>query len=198
VTRRGAGLAGLALASAVSLGACGGGSHGAATAAVPARLAAESRPLGAQARFHPPASAAAVPQCRGELGPRVAAHVELFAENRVVVIPAGVGTQGPRRLFAGRVVGARCFGQLVTLEPTGVVLVRPGRKVPLADLFRSWGLRLTSRKLAGFRGRVRVYVDGRERSADPRSVTLTRHAEIVLEVGPHVPPHRQFLFPPPY
>jgi hypothetical protein len=161
-------------------------------------LAAESRPLGAQARFHPPASAAAVAQCRGELGPRVATHVELFAENRVVVIPAGVGTQGPRRLFAGRVVGARCFGRLVTLEPTGVVLVRPGREVRLAELFRSWGLGLTSRELAGFRGRVRVYVDGRERAADPRSVTLTRHAEIVLEVGPYVPPHRQFLFPRPY
>jgi hypothetical protein len=25
---------------------------------------------------------------------------------------------------------------------------------------------------------------------------LTRHAEIVLEVGPPVPPHRIYLFPP--
>lgn len=190
-------LAGLALLPALALGACGA-SKQASTTAVPARLAAQSRPIGAQARFHPPAGATAVAQCRAGLGSRVAAHVELFARNRVVVIPAGIGTQGPRRLFAGRVVGAHCFGGLVTLEPTGVVLVRPGGDARLADLFRSWGLRLTPRELAGFRGRVRVYVDGRERAVDPRTVTLTRHAEIVLEVGPYVPPHSQFLFPRPY
>jgi len=27
-------------------------------------------------------------------------------------------------------------------------------------------------------------------------VPLTRHAEIVLEVGPHVPPHSSYMFPP--
>jgi dihydroxyacid dehydratase/phosphogluconate dehydratase len=30
----------------------------------------------------------------------------------------------------------------------------------------------------------------------PGAVPLTRHAEIVLEVGPHVPPHSSYAFPP--
>jgi len=44
---------------------------------------------------------------------------------------------------------------------------------------------------------VRAYVDGRRwtRTA-PAAIPLTRHAEIVLELGPYVPPHRSFTFPP--
>jgi hypothetical protein len=39
-------------------------------------------------------------------------------------------------------------------------------------------------------------VNGRRVHAPPPSVPLTRHAEIVLEVGPHVPPHSSYAFPP--
>jgi hypothetical protein len=41
-----------------------------------------------------------------------------------------------------------------------------------------------------------VFVGGRERRGPPGEVPLTRHAEIVLEVGPHVPPHPAYHFPP--
>jgi hypothetical protein len=41
-----------------------------------------------------------------------------------------------------------------------------------------------------------VYVDGKPWSGSPENVPLSPHAEIVLEVGPHVPPHSSYTFPP--
>jgi hypothetical protein len=122
--------------------------------------------------------------------------VELFARNRVVLVAAGIGVRGPVTWSGGRIIGARCYGNLVTLEPTGVVLVRPGARATLADLFDAWGQTLTTQRLLSFGGRVSVYVDGRPRPGPPGSVPLRRHAEIVVEVGPRVPPHPAYHFPP--
>jgi hypothetical protein len=126
--------------------------------------------------------------------------VEVFAANRVLLLPAGIGTKPPRDLLDGRVVRAACYGQLVTLDPTGVVLVRPGAQPTLGALFRSWGQPLSTTRLASFTApagtRVTVFVDGRPWHGTPAAVPLTRRAEIVLEVGPHVPPHQSYTFPP--
>jgi hypothetical protein len=126
--------------------------------------------------------------------------VELFAANRVVLVAAGIGTRPPRSFASGRLSGAGCYGELVTLDPTGLVLVAPGARDTIADLFRSWGEPVSSRRLASFTapagGRVRVFVDGRPWPGPPERVPLRRHAEIVLEVGPYVPPHASYEFPP--
>ncbi len=91
---------------------------------------------------------------------------------------------------------AGCFGELVTLDPTGTVYFRPGAHLTLGDLFGAWGQTLSATRIASFSGgRVRVYVDGKARSGSPRVVPLKDGEEIVLEVGPHVPPHRGFRFP---
>jgi hypothetical protein len=126
-------------------------------------------------------------------------HVELFAANRVVLVASGIGTLPPRAFSLGRIAAARCYGSIVTLEPTGLVLVRPGSRLSLSDLFRSWGQLLSTHRLASFRApvgtRVTVFVDGRRWHGQPGSVPLTRHAEIVLEIGPHIPPHPSYTFP---
>ena len=102
--------------------------------------------------------------------------------------------------MTGRITRASCYGALVTLDPTGLVLVRPGASLTVATLFRSWGQPLSATRLASFRAapgtRVTVFVDGRPWPGAPGAVPLTRHAEIVLEVGPHVPPHSSYAFPP--
>jgi hypothetical protein len=43
---------------------------------------------------------------------------------------------------------------------------------------------------------VRVFVDGRAWHGPPGRVPLVAHSEIVLEVGPYVPPHSRYTFPP--
>ncbi len=171
-----------------------------ATPAPPAALVAEARPIGRGPRFQPAVSGPVLGTCTRRLGPRDGVHIEVFAANRVVLIPTGIGTRAPLQLSAGRITGARCYGELVTLDPTGVVLVRAGTHPVLADLFRSWGEPLSGRRLASFSASagaaVAVFVDGRPWRGPPGAVPLRRHSEIVLEVGPHVPPHAAYTFPP--
>jgi len=116
-------------------------------------------------------------------GARFRVHLELFAERRVIVVPAGIG-----------LARGGCRYPVRTRTPTGVVeAARPG--VTLGDLFAVWGRRLGPRRLLSFAGRVRVYVGGRRRPGDPRTLVLAPRAEIVVEVGAYVAPHRSYVFP---
>jgi hypothetical protein len=167
--------------------------------AIPRQLLAEARPIGRGPRFRPPATGPVVGACARALGPRYGVHVEVFGANRVVIVPAGIGIRPPVGLSAGRISSAGCYGSLVTLDPTGLVLVRPGSGVSLSDLFRAWGQPLSPRRLASFTAPghrpITVFVDGRRWNGSLGRVPLTRHGEIVLEVGPYVPPHSAYTFP---
>ena len=181
--------------------ACGSSDRSATTPApLPAALVAEARPIGRGAAFQPPFNGPVLGACTRHLGARVGVHIEVFAANRVVLIPAGIGTRPPRRLLSGRIARAGCYGELVTLDPTGLVLIRPGVRARLADLFRSWGQPLTAERLLSFHPstgqHVEAFVDGHRWGGPPERVPLRPHAEIVLEVGPHVPPHAGYTFPP--
>ena len=127
-------------------------------------------------------------------------HLEVFAANRVVLVPAGIGTRPPRTMFASRITRARCYGDVVTIDPTGLLLVHPGVRLTVASVFRAWGQPLSTSRIASFTAGpgqpVSAFVNGRPRGGSPGSVPLTRHAEIVLEIGPHVPPHSFYTFPP--
>ena len=172
---------------------------GPAATSIPSSLLSQARPIGTGPRFHPPVTGPVIGQCTRALGPRDGIHVEVFAADRVLLLPAGIGVKPPRTLLDGRVTSAGCYGALVTLDPTGLVLVRPGAALTLGTLFRSWGQPLSPTRLTSFRApagaEVTVYVNGRLWPGAPSAVPLTRHAEIVLEVGPHVPPHQSYAFP---
>jgi hypothetical protein len=166
---------------------------------IPASLLAGERPIGRGPRFQPPNAGTVTGRCSPTLGAREQAHVELFGANRVVLLAAGIGTRSPRRFSDGRLVRAACFGDIVTLDPTGTVYFRTGtHRLTLGDLFDAWGQRLTTTRIASFSGTgpVRVYVNGHARGGNPRRIPLTAGAEVVLEIGPHVPPHTHFPFPP--
>jgi hypothetical protein len=196
----------VALGAAIVSAGCGSMARPTVTHSAPpaaaalAALVREARPIGRAPSFHPPVRGPVIGACRPRLGLRHGVHIEIFAANRVVLLAAGIGTRPPRRRSEGRIASARCYGSLVTLEPTGVVLVSPGPVLRLASVFRAWGQPLSSGRLASFtagRGRrVQVFVDGRRWSGPPGAVPLRAHAEIVLEVGPRVPPHSHYTFPP--
>jgi len=145
-------------------------------------LALVPTPIGAGPQYHPkPAMHAPCAGSVGLTGRRV--HLELFANNRVIIIPPRVGVRSER-----------CRASLWTVDPTGIVhFDRPAR---LGGLFSVWGRRLTPGRLLSFRGRVRLYVNGVRRRGDPRTLELRDGDEVVLEVGPFIPPHRSYLFPP--
>jgi hypothetical protein len=191
---------GVAVAVAAACGPASQAGRRPADPAIPSALLSQARPIGVGPRFHPPAAGRVSGPCAIALGPRDAVHVEVFAANRVVLLPAGIGTGPPRATLDGRITVAHCYGALVTLDPTGLVLVRPDVRLTLGTLFNAWGEPLSPSRLASFtaaRGsEVTVFVDGRQWRAAPAAVPLTRHAEIVLEVGPRVPPHSSYAFPP--
>jgi hypothetical protein len=120
-------------------------------------------------RYHPPAIHA---RCDHAAPNRV--HLELFANGRVVLIPAPIG----------------CW----TRDPTGTLHYRGAPT--LGDFFREWRQRLTPTRLLSFTGRVRLYRNGVRLGGDPRRLPLRDGDELVLEVGPYVPPHSSYLFPP--
>ena len=159
-------------------------------------------PIGVGAGFRiaaaPPAVLAGRPvgrfRCGRSDGPRVGVHIELFVRRQVLIVPAGVGVARPWRGHLAQLTPGGCTYPARTLEPTGVIEVSPGAGLTLGDVFRLWGQPLGPRRLAGFRGRVLAFVDGRRRYGDPGGIPLTRHAQIVLEVGGYVPPHPRYLF----
>ena len=116
-------------------------------------------------------------------GQRQLAHIELFAKRRALLLPPGIGA------------APGCTYPVRTTSPTGVVEYVAAARPTLGDVFDVWGQPLTARGFAGFRGEVSAWVGGRRWHGDPRAIPLRRHAEIVVEVGGYIPPHRFFLFP---
>jgi hypothetical protein len=161
-----------------------------------ALLLAVPVPIGTGPRYHPARAARSVPglACSARETPRFGVHVELFANRRVVIVPAGIGVVPPLRRDGAYVLGGRCSYPLRTREPTGVVEVSTSARLSLGDLFGVWGQPLSAVRLSGFTGQVRAYVDGKPWTGDVRAIPLVRHAEIVLEVGGYVRPHRFFVF----
>lgn len=160
-------------------------------------------PIGAGPRYHPSAAPttirAARPVASYRCGPdatRFRVHLELFANRRAVVVPAGIGVAAPYVQEGGDVHPGGCVYALHTMAPTGVVEVGV-RGATVGDLFRVWGRRLGAHRLLSFASqtRVRVFVGGSEQSGDPRLIRLTSHAQIVLEIGGYVAPHPSYLFP---
>ena len=159
-------------------------------------------PIGVGVRYRLAAAPAPVRAGRAYAGMRcsaartgwAAAHVEVFANRRVLLVPAGIGMAAPLRRDGAYIVAARCSYPLRTVAPTGVVQVARGARATVGDLFAVWGQRLTADRVARFRGRVRAFVGGRRWRHAVQMIPLRRHAEIVLEVGGYVPPHHFFLF----
>jgi hypothetical protein len=135
-------------------------------------------------------------RCRRGGRPRHGAHLEIFANRRVVIIPSGIGVAPPLARRGAYVVAGHCSYPVRTIEPTGVIQLERGVRVTLGAFFAVWGRRLSRARLLSFRGRVRAFVGGRPWRGDPARITLTRHAEVSLEIGGYVPPRVGYRFRP--
>ncbi|HEY7398179.1 MAG TPA: hypothetical protein VH538_07755 [Gaiellaceae bacterium] len=147
-------------------------------------------PIGPGPRYRPPArklDGRAVGRLTCASGGRsFQVHVEVFVNRRVVIVPAGIGRT------------SQCDYPVRTRTPIGVLDVVRRTRATIGDLFRLWGQPLTRHRIASFHSSlpVRAYVGGRRVRGDAAGVPLTPNAQIVVELGGYVPPHRSFLFPP--
>jgi hypothetical protein len=133
--------------------------------------------------------------CAAPAASRYGVHLELFVDGWVVLVPSGIGIRRPWVGSVPYVESGACEHAILTREPTGVIEVaQPGRT--LADLFRIWGEPLGPDGFARYRGAVTAHVDGRLWKGDPAAIPLSRHAQIVLQVGrPRIRPHVVYTFP---
>jgi hypothetical protein len=160
-------------------------------------------PMGVGRAYHPSvpsnyaAGTIAGMRCGHRAQRRSAVHVEVFANRRVVLLPAGIGIAPPYRRVDGQLAG-RCTYPAVTHDPTGVVQVLTAGKLTLGDVFSLWGQPLSRQRLVGFSGHVSAFVNGRRITRDPREIVLEPRQEIVLEIRGYIPPHSTYSFPEEY
>jgi hypothetical protein len=120
--------------------------------------------------------------CDAQEGQRIHIHQHL------VIIDHGKTVDIPPRV--GQPTAKRCIYWLHTHTPDGIIHIEApkDRSFTLGDFFMVWGQPLTrstvARARAAKRESLRVWVNGKRYSGDPRSVPLTAHADIVIQVGP--------------
>jgi hypothetical protein len=107
-------------------------------------------------------------------------HVAIFDHGKSVPIPDDVG----------RPLVAQCFYWLHTHTPDGIVHIEsPNFKTfTLGNFFDVWGEPLGTTGVAGAKPKsgehVAVWVDGRPYTGNPRTIELTQHLDVTIEVGP--------------
>jgi hypothetical protein len=124
------------------------------------------------------------------------AHLTIYVSGVRQVVPAGVGIPGPQQVVNGFVEGGKCLYWLHTHDTTGVIHIEsPARRVyTLGQLFDIWGWPLSGTQVGGASGHVTVFLNGKRFAGDPRSIKLTPHAVIQLDVGKVISP-QPFTFP---
>jgi len=113
-------------------------------------------------------------------------HAELmvFVAGESRVIPEGIGIVG-------------CFYWLHSHTRDGIIHIESpvDRIYSLGNYFDIWKQPLSTTQVGPATGAVNAYVNGVRFSGDPRSIPLTPHAIIQLNVSSEVPAHT-FTFPP--
>jgi len=124
----------------------------------------------------------------------VHAHLSLFLKGEQIAIPYGIGIVRPFQVNNGFVGMGSGIYWLHTHDATGIIHVESpdNRTYTLGQFFDIWGQTLNVREVAGLKGEVRAYVDGKRYFGDPRGIVLSAHTQITLEMG------APFVAPPVY
>lgn len=120
--------------------------------------------------------------CDAQEGQRIHIHQHLVIldHGKLVGIPALVGIP----------TGKRCLYWVHTHTPDGIIHIEApkDRSFTLGDFFNVWGQPLSpssaSGARAGKREKVKVWVNGKVYTKNPRTISLLAHTDIVIQVGP--------------
>jgi hypothetical protein len=127
----------------------------------------------------------------------VHAHLALFSKGQQLAIPYGIGIVKPFQVNNGFVgMGAGIYW-LHTHDATGIIHVESpdDRTYTLGNFFDIWGEPLSAHEVAGLRGTVRAFADGKPYTGNPRDIVLGAHTQITLEVGSPTVPPPVYVFP---
>ena len=132
----------------------------------------------------------------------VHAHLDVFVNGRVVLVPAGLGidTTNPAVITDksqnGLVTGAGlqqvcdqpCISPLHTHDLSGVLHTETKTPQPnhLGGLFTEWAVRLTPHCVGGYckpGTPIGFYVNGKKWTGDPRQIELSDLREIAVVIG---------------
>jgi hypothetical protein len=107
-------------------------------------------------------------------------HLVIFDHGKQVAIPPNVGQPTVKR----------CIYWLHTHTPDGIIHIEApnDRSFTLGDFFQVWGQPLghsiaaTAHAAKG--AQLKVWVDGKPFTGDPRTIALKAHTDIVIQAGP--------------
>jgi hypothetical protein len=115
-------------------------------------------------------------------------HLTILDHGKEVAIPENVG-QRPL---------SRCLYWVHTHTPDGIIHIEApkDRAFTLGDFFKVWGQPLSKTQAASAQAakgtRLKIWVDGKPFTADPASIKLGEHTDIVIESGPPFPKPPRF------
>ncbi|HET9073281.1 MAG TPA: hypothetical protein VFN48_01765 [Solirubrobacteraceae bacterium] len=132
-----------------------------------------------------------------QLAYRTYVHLQVTVRGHRRALPGGIGLVEPHPSVASDNTTTTysqtlCSYWLSTSAANGVIRVQspvPAR-FTLGEFFDVWGQPLSRNRVAGARGPVRAFVNGRRWTASPRTIPLREHEEIGLAVGRPVPRFR--------
>jgi hypothetical protein len=129
-----------------------------------------------------------------QLAYHIHSHLQVYVDGQPRALPGAIGLIGPvaQQTAFGPFYGARqCYYWLHTHTNDGVIHIEsPSKRVyTLGNFFDEWRQPLSRTQVAGNKGKVTAFVDGKPWTEDPRAIPLVAHAAIQLDVGsPSVAP----------
>ncbi len=206
----------LASAIAIGLSACGGTSTtssttttaststGAPNPTLPASPTVLA-PAGDAAKHHPVDGISC--QITEKLLFHIHAHLAVFVNGQQRYIPYGIGIGPPLELSPTGgvtggpfVVGGSCFSWLHTHDMSGIIHIESPvvRTYTLGNFFDIWGEPLGPDQVGPAKGPVRAFLNGKPYTGAVRSIPLSAHNVIQLDVGAPAVAPQPFSFPAGY
>jgi hypothetical protein len=128
------------------------------------------------------------------------AHLTIFVNGAARQVPAAIGIPGAQAqtTAAGPFIeNGTCFYWLHTHAADGIIHIESPvqRNYTLGNFFDEWGQPLSASRVGPASGRVVALYNGQVFQGDPRTIPLTAHGQIQLEVGTPLVAPEQITFP---
>ncbi|MDQ1368546.1 MAG: hypothetical protein QOF20_899 [Acidimicrobiaceae bacterium] len=119
-------------------------------------------------------------------------HLTIFVNGQARQIPYGIGMTPPLQYNTSNgtyVNGGQCFYWLHTHAADGIIHIESPTQTQytLGQFFDMWGQTLKAGQVGPALGPLKMYVDGKPYTGDPRAIALGAHSQIQLDIGSPAP-----------